>query len=258
MNLLSHQSAKSSHYNNGSEQYDTFNEKKSEEINQVLEKIFERYRVKTALDLTCGTGSQVFWLAKRGYEMTGSDFNSKMLKIAKDKAKKGKLHGKFLKGDMRNLELGNFDAVITIFNSVGHLTKLDFEKAMQNIYKNLNKGGIYVFDIFNLNYLMQDNNITDLTIDWQKATPKSKVREIQYSTINKNGVLASYITHIEELGSSKPKLSRSYQTLQVYTAKQLKEMLQENGFKVLRQCAVDGSRFLEKKSDRILTIAKKH
>jgi SAM-dependent methyltransferase len=43
-----------------------------------------------------------------------------------------------------------FDAVITIFNAVGHLTKSGFEKAIRNIHRNLNAGGIYVFDILNL------------------------------------------------------------------------------------------------------------
>lgn len=53
--------------------------------NQAVEKILKRHKVRTVLDLTCGTGSQVFWLAKRGYEVTGSDISLGMLKIAKCK-----------------------------------------------------------------------------------------------------------------------------------------------------------------------------
>ncbi len=257
MNLLSHYSAKSSHYNKEAEHYDTFNEKNSELINQVIEKTLKKYRVKTVLDFTCGTGSQVFWLAKRGYEVIGSDINLNMLKIARGKARKEKLDVKLRKGDMRTIKVGKFDAVITIFNAVGHLTKLDFEKAMQNVHENLNDGGLYVFDIFNLSYLMKDNNITNLTIDWQKITGNTKVREIQYSTIDQDGILASYTISYVQKDSNKPKMSRSEQTLQVYTAKQLKEMLQRNGFKVLRQCGIDGLKFVESKTERIITIAKK-
>lgn len=51
--------------------------------------------------------------------------------------------------------------------------------------------------------------------------------------------------------------AKSAQTLQVYTAKQLKEMLHKSGFIVLSQCAVDGSKFFENKTDRILTVARK-
>jgi hypothetical protein len=50
---------------------------------------------------------------------------------------------------MRTLKIGLFDAVITISNAVGHLTKAGFEKAMRSINKNLKEGGIYIFDIFN-------------------------------------------------------------------------------------------------------------
>jgi len=257
MNFLSHSTAKPSHYNKEARFYDAFDEKNSEQINHLIETILKKYPVKTVLDLTCGTGSQVFWLTKCGYDVIGSDINSNMLKIAKSKAKKEKLNVKFIKGDMRTIQVDIFDAAITIFNAVGHLTKLDFEKAMQNIHSNLKDNGLYIFDINNLHYLLKDNNITDLTIDRQKITDGTTVREIQYSTINKDGILASYTTFYTQKGHNKPRISRSAQTLQVYTAKQLQEMLHRNGFKVVRQCGIDGSRFSETKSDRIVTIAQK-
>ena len=170
---------------------------------------------------------------------------SNMLKIARSKAKKEKLGLKFLKGDMRKIKAGEFDAVITIFNAVGHLTKLDFEEAMRNVYANLKEGGLYIFDINNLSFLMDGNNITTLTIDWQEIVGDTKVREIQYSTINEEGLLASFDTYYKQNGSEKPKVSIATQTLQVYTAKQLTEMLQRNGFTI-----VD-------KTERILMTAKK-
>lgn len=252
-----HSSAKPSHYNKEAESYDAFNEKSSEQINQLIERTLDIHKVKTVLDLTCGTGSQVLWLAKRGYEVIGADINAKMLKIARRKAKQEKLPLKFLEGDMRTIKVGEFDAVITIFNAIGHLTKPDFEEAMQNIRKNLKEGGLYIFDIFNLNYLLEGNNITKLTIDWQEVVGDTKVREIQYSTINEDGILASYDTYYEQKGTNKPKMSKSSQTLQVYSARQLREMLERNGFQVLDQCGTDGSKFTEDRTERILTIAKR-
>lgn len=68
----SHTTAKASHYNKESEHYDKFNEENSKLINHTIENILKKYNVKTVLDLTCGTGSQVFWLTKCGYEVTGS------------------------------------------------------------------------------------------------------------------------------------------------------------------------------------------
>lgn len=146
--------------------------------------------------MTCGTGSQVFWLAKCGYEVIGADINSKMLKVASSKAKKEKLALRFLKGDTRSTQVGKFDAVITIFNAVYHLPKDDFEEAIRNISSNLKDGGLYIFDINNLSFLMNGDNITTLTIDWQEIVSDTKVREIQYSTIDKDGILVSLIPTI--------------------------------------------------------------
>lgn len=257
MATVVHSSAKPSHYDKEAKYYDAFNEENSTEINETIEKILYKHRVKTVLDLTCGTGSQVFWLIKHGYKVVGSDINTQMLKIAKDQARKQKLDVKFMKGDMRTHRVGEFDAVITIFNSVGHLTQRDFEKSMQNIHANLSNHGLYLFDIFNLNYLLAGDNITKLTIDWQKKSRDTTVRQIQYSTIDHKGVLASYDIYHKQIGSNKPKISTAFQTLQIYTAKQLQEMLQRNGFKVLRQCDVNGARFNDTKTERILMIAQK-
>jgi len=257
MKILSHQSAKPSHYNQEAEHYDTFNEENSRIINKTLEKILKKYKVKTVLDLTCGTGSQVFWLKRQGFNVVGSDINANMLKIAKIKAKKEKPEIKFFKADMRKAQLGNFDTVITIFNAVGHLTKADFAKAMRNIHANLNDGGLYIFDIFNLGFLLDKDNITTFTIDWYKQLKDTKVRIIQYSTIDEQGIMASFTTEYEQKGKEKPKISKSSQTLQVYSKEQLCSLLEKNGFKVLTQCGIDGAKFNSKKTDRILTIARK-
>ncbi len=257
MKRIKHTTAKSSHYNEDAKYYDAFNEENSKVINNTLEKILKKHKVKSVLDLTCGTGSQIFWLAKRGFQVLGSDINANMLKAARNRAKKEKCDVKFLKGDMRNSQLGTFDAVITIFNAIGHLTKKDFEKTMRNVGSNLKTGGLYIFDINNLSYLSKDDQITKLTIDWQKTVGNTKTRVFQYSTVDQDGILASYTTGFEQKGNNKPKVTNTSQTLQIYSAKQLKEMLQRNGFKVLSQCGIAGEKFIDSKTDCIVMVAKK-
>jgi 2-polyprenyl-3-methyl-5-hydroxy-6-metoxy-1,4-benzoquinol methylase len=246
-------------YNEDSEHYDTFHEDTADArtTNSTIEKILKKYKVKTVLDLTCGTGSQVFWLAKRGYEVTGSDINQSMLNIAKNKASIEKMNINLLLGDMRTIKVDTFDAAITIFNAIGHLTKAGFEKTMRNIHKNLNDGGIYVFDILNLSYVLNDDNITKLSYERVRTVGDTKLREMQYSLIDNKGVLVSYTTSYEQKGSAKPKMSKSLGTLQLYTTKELGEMLTRNGFKVLDHYGIDGSTFSEKETERIVTIAKK-
>lgn len=257
MRNIVHTSAKPSHYNKEATHYDAFNHTNTLPINQFIAKTLKRYGVKSVLDLTCGTGAQVFELIKQGFKVVGVDINSKMLKIARTKAKENHLNIKLFKGDMRTTRAGEFDAVITIFNSIGHLTTEDFKQTIQNIYLNLKPGGIYIFDIFNLTYLLKDDNITKLTIDWLKKTNNVTAREIQYSTISPDGILASYDIYHQQIENEQPKITKAFQTLQTYSNSQLKELLANNNFAVIQQSNIDGGIFYEETTERILTIAKK-
>jgi ubiquinone/menaquinone biosynthesis C-methylase UbiE len=225
--------------------------------NSVVEKLLKKYNAKTILDLTCGTGSQVLFLAKRGYEIIGSDFSPDLLKIARKKAKEAKLNLRFIDGDMRTIKVGNFDAAITMFNAVGHLTKSGFEKAIKNINKNLKDGGIYVFDIFNLEALT-DEVVSNFSMYKHKKFNDTQLHSIQCSTIDrKNGFLTSYDYHVLQKKAEEPTKINNRFSLQIYSAKDLREMLARCGFKTLEQCDIDGSKFLTKKSISILTIAQK-
>ncbi|MDA0911050.1 MAG: class I SAM-dependent methyltransferase [Proteobacteria bacterium] len=252
---VQHTSASPAHYDKEAKHYDAFNEARSVQINQLIEQVLQENNVKTVLDLTCGTGSQVFWLAERDFEVIGIDINEKMLAIASEQAKQKNMLLRFELGDMRTSHVGQFDAILTIFNSIGHLTKADFALALQNIHTNLNHGGFYIFDIFNLDYLQYEDNITKLTIDWQKKSGDITAREIQYSTISKAGVLASYDIYHEQKGCEASTISTAFQTLQVYSAQQLKILLEQRGFKVLQQTDIDGSPLIPTVSERILTVA---
>lgn len=236
---------------------EVFNENtaSSKQTNHTIEKILKKYNCKTVLDLTCGTGSQVFWLTKKKFKVVGSDVSLGMLKIAKQKSKK--MPVKLLHGDMRTIKVGKFDAAITIFNSIGHLTKNDFEKTMQNISSNLNRNGIYIFDILNLNYVRHADNITKMSLEKIRRNGNATLREIQHSVINPDGILISHTIFYVQSHSSKIKESKTTITLQLYTAKELREMLARNGFKVLSQCGIDGSKFSDKKTERIVTVAQK-
>src|SRR5262245_53646183 len=250
-----HRSATPAHYDIESRSYDAFNERDSRVINGTVERILGRHGVATVLDLTCGTGSQAFWLAARGFEVTGLDFSARMLALARRKARDQGVSIRFLKGDVRTSRMGSFDAVITISNAVGHLTRADFERAIRNIRDNLKAGGVYVFDIFNRSCLTRAGVIARLTIDRVASAGGRKVREIQYSVLEDSGVLASHTTYLVQRGSGRPRVSRSWQTLQIYTAAELRSLLRGNGFDVVRQCGIDGSRFSERNSERVLTIA---
>ncbi len=138
--------------------------------------------------------------------MTGVDISPALLDIARDKIEKEKIKVRLIEGDMRTIKLGNFDAVITIFNAIEHLTKADFDKAISNIYANLKNGGLYIFDIINFE-AMTDNAINNLAMDLRKTVNDTKTHNIQYSKINrKTGRLTSYDCFTIQEGSDKTKI----------------------------------------------------
>lgn len=87
---------------------------------------------------------------------------------------------------------------MSIFNAIGHLTIDDFKKALKNIHSNLKPGGLFIFDNFNFDYLTHKDNITLLTMDIIKQEADTTSREIQFSTIDDSGILASYDTYIRQ------------------------------------------------------------
>lgn len=255
-NIPHHTTAKPSHYDEAAETYDLFNEEKSKQINDMIAELLRAHQVHTVGDFTCGTGSQLLCLHNKGFTVSGSDINSAMLAVARRKLPPTV---KLMEADMISVQLGYFDAIITIHSAIGHLTKPDFSLALHNINQQLAADGLYVFDIFNLDYLMHGDNIAKLTIDWLEKDKDGKMsRYIQYSTIDEQGLLASYTTAINGT-----KTTQSLQTLQVYRVEEINTMLKLAGFSILEVYGIDrlniaGSEFIAHTSERMLVIAQKN
>lgn len=258
MNNQEHKLGLPFEYQQMPEYFDAHNVNEQTEIkNALIEKLLKEQKVKTVLDMTCGTGSQVFYLVERGYKVVGSDFSPALLDRARAKAKEMNRHITFIDGDMRTVEAGNFDAVITIFNAIGHLTKADFEKALQNIHANLNNDGVYIFDIFNLQAIT-DNVIGDFKIDIESVINDVKIRHIQHSEIDREkGLLTSHDHYTISKQDEKPEIHTNTFSLQIYTAEELKIILERNGFKVIREYDMEGNDLVADKSLNILIVARK-
>ena len=225
--------------------------------NAVIDHLLRKQNVKTVLDMTCGSGSQVFYLNERGYQIKGSDFSPALLRQARKKAKEQNLDLTFIDGDMRNLHVGQFDAVITMFNAIGHVNKPDFAKTMLNIHENLKDGGIYIFDIFNLSAIT-DEVIDSFKMDIQTTKDGIKISNQQHSEINReNRLLTSHDRYTITKKGCEPEIFTNSFSLQIYTAQELKAMLEQIGFELVYQYDVYGNEFIADKSLNILTVGRK-
>lgn len=239
------------------EYFDAYNiNEQTEAKNALIEKLLKEQKVKTVLDMTCGTGSQVFYLAARGYEIIGSDFSPAVLVTARDKAKAINNDITFIDGDMRSIRVGKFDAVITIFSAVSHLTKDDFEKALKNISANLKDDGIYIFDVSNLQAMTDE--IVNEVMDMEKFVSGVKIHIFQHSEIDREkGLLISHDQLTIFKNEQNPEKFTNTFSSQIYTAQELKEILARNGFEIVKQYDMDGNNFIADKSLNILTVARK-
>lgn len=243
------------------EYFDVLNPDKGKDVeikNSFIESCLKKYSVKTVLDLTCGTGSQVFFLAKIGYQCLGADFSPALIKIAKKKARAEKTTAKFINGDMRTLHVREFDAVITIHNAIGHLTKSDFIKTIKNIYRNLKAGGIYVFDILNLQ-AMSDKTVANLSYQTEERGKDYNFYHSQCSVVNKStGRLTSYDMTMFQNKAEKPVQFTNKYSLQIYKAKELTQILQKCGFEVMELHSMDGRKFIANKTISMLIVCRKN
>ena len=57
-----------------------------------------------ALDLGCGTGTNVIYLARRGWDAFGVDFVDRAIRLARRKAKKAGVQASFVTGDVTQLQ----------------------------------------------------------------------------------------------------------------------------------------------------------
>lgn len=103
------------------------------------------------LELCCGTGRLTIPLAREGYNMTGVDNSTSMLRQAEEKACKSKVSVSFVESDIRSLDLPEvYDIIFIPFNSIHHLyTNRDFFDVLTSVKKHLKKDGYFLFDCFN-------------------------------------------------------------------------------------------------------------
>ncbi len=97
-----------------------------------LFEFIQSHPVGRAIDLGCGTGTNIITLAKTGWQVTGIDFASHAIQIAKRKLKKANIKAQLLTGDVTNFKVDSqFDLALDIGcfhsleNKADYLTQLN-------------------------------------------------------------------------------------------------------------------------------------
>jgi len=108
-------------------------------------------KVNSILDLACGTGTLSYILARRGYEVIGTDASVDMLAEAYAKAPEDEciVMPMFVNQTMQELDLyGTVDAAVCCLDGINYLPGL---KTVTDVFRRVNlflePGGIFIFDV---------------------------------------------------------------------------------------------------------------
>lgn len=109
----------------------------------------EGLKPRTALDLACGTGSVAILLAQKGLKVTAVDLSPDMLTAASQKAQHMPNPPTFVCQSMQQLQLPRaVDLAVCALDSLDYITDPeDCKQAIFRVYKALNPGGCFIFDV---------------------------------------------------------------------------------------------------------------
>ena len=104
---------------------------------------------RTAVDLACGTGSVALLLVQKGLQVTAVDMSCDMLTAAQQKAAEANLYPQFVCQPLQELQLPRgMDLAVCALDSIDYiLDPKDCREAFRRIYKALNPGGCFIFDV---------------------------------------------------------------------------------------------------------------
>lgn len=109
----------------------------------------EGLQPRTAIDLACGTGSVALLLAESGIQVTAVDMSEEMLCIAAEKAADMLNAPLFVRQELQKLRLPKgVDLAVCALDSMDYITEpADCAEAIRRVYRVLNPGGCFIFDV---------------------------------------------------------------------------------------------------------------
>lgn len=226
-----------------------------------LEGLFKKHagrKIKTVLDLGCGTANHMVPFLKRGYKVAGVDASAPMLRLAARKLEEMDLRAELFKGRLQSFQLDRtFDAVLCLFSVIDYLTqKKDLLSALRNISGYMKKSSLFIFDFWNANAVTgyysprrkSIFNIGDKMLERRSVTkidPFRHMCEVHYTcSLKQNGRL---IQRDEEK-----------HLLRYFAVDEMKDYLKMSGLKVLDvHPFLDGGGKIRKNTWDVTIVAQK-
>ncbi|MEN8208588.1 MAG: methyltransferase domain-containing protein [Candidatus Fermentibacteria bacterium] len=179
------------------------------------------------LDLCCGPGRFAIPIARMGYNVTGVDATEYLLNIARNRASLESVSVEWVKEDMRAFRRpGSYDLAISMFTSFGYFNNHnDNMKVLENVRDSLRPGGKFVLEIMGKETLASIfHTVTDEeTGDGLLLIQRHRIED-GWNRIENDWLLID----------NESVLGRWKFSHWLYSAAELKNMLQEAGFLTTR------------------------
>ena len=110
------------------------------------------------LEIGVGTGRFFIDALTQGADIYGLDISNSMIRVLKDKTDKAQHYRVSVQNIIDFHYNFKFDLIIAPFRVMMHLTEKSSQiNAINNVYRHLNRNGIFIFDVFipDLNYLIK-------------------------------------------------------------------------------------------------------
>jgi SAM-dependent methyltransferase len=176
--------------------------KNAPKITRQIKKVLGKYNKLKGriLELGCGNGRISINLAKMGYSVTGVDISKHYLADARARAARARAKTLFVHGDFRRIDTlvhGKFDAVISIWTSLGFYDQRTDQLMFKKVAQLLKKKGLFlilmtmsrerILNIFNRNLFHECNKyiiLNENSIDQARSIIYNRWR--YYRKVKKN------------------------------------------------------------------------
>ncbi len=125
-----------------------------------FKKLVNDYKLKSYLDVACSTGFHVIMFRRLGLDAVGIDASPKMVERAKANSVTCGVTVEYILGDVATLSKRfseGFDIITLLGDTVSDLKpRQELKRVLQEIYKCLNPGGLFVIQTRNYDYILKN------------------------------------------------------------------------------------------------------
>jgi SAM-dependent methyltransferase len=187
---------------------------------------------KSILEIGSGTGNLAKRFIAHQANYQGLDYSTSMIAIAQERNPSGT----FIQGDMRSFKLENpVDSILITGRSTSYLiTNEDINSTFDSINKNLNHGGLLVFDFIDANrfipYFIENKNV----LHEAQYQGVHYVRENNWFTQNSENFMMEWKADYFKIEKgSREFLAHDHSIVRIFTLNEMQLFLYLNGFEIV-------------------------